>query len=87
MIFPASGRLMSARGGVSSVPGFSEVAAGGEESAVTDQGPPAAARSFSGQTAWARNMQTPLRTFLRTETGGAAVLLANGAGRVDLGEH
>jgi hypothetical protein len=54
---------------------------------VTDQGPPAAARSFSGQTAWARNMQTPLRTFLRTETGGAAVLLANGAGRVDLGEH
>jgi Na+/H+ antiporter NhaA len=43
---------------------------------VTDQGPPAAARSFSGRTAWARNMQTPLRTFLRTETGGAAVLLA-----------
>ena len=43
---------------------------------MTDQGPPAAARSFSGRTAWARNMQTPLRTFLRTETGGAAVLLA-----------
>ena len=31
---------------------------------------------FSGRTAWARNMQTPLRDFLRTETGGAAVLLA-----------
>jgi Na+/H+ antiporter NhaA len=43
---------------------------------VPDQGPPAAARYFSGRTAWARNMQTPLRTFLRTETGGAAVLLA-----------
>jgi Na+/H+ antiporter NhaA len=43
---------------------------------VPDQGPSAAARSFSGRTAWARNMQTPLRTFLRTETGGAAVLLA-----------
>jgi Na+/H+ antiporter NhaA len=43
---------------------------------VPDQGPPAAAGSFSGRTAWARNMQTPLRTFLRTETGGAAVLLA-----------
>jgi Na+/H+ antiporter NhaA len=33
------------------------------------------AARFSGRTAWARNLQTPLRTFLRTETGGAAVLL------------
>ena len=32
--------------------------------------------SFSGRTAWTRNIQTPLREFLRTETGGAAVLLA-----------
>jgi Na+/H+ antiporter NhaA len=32
--------------------------------------------AFSGRTAWARNLQTPLREFLRTETGGAAVLLA-----------
>jgi Na+/H+ antiporter NhaA len=31
--------------------------------------------AFSGRTAWARSMQTPLREFLRTETGGAAVLL------------
>jgi Na+/H+ antiporter NhaA len=31
---------------------------------------------FSGRTAWARNLETPLREFLRTETGGAAVLLA-----------
>ncbi len=31
---------------------------------------------FSGRTAWARSLQTPLREFLRTETGGAAVLLA-----------
>jgi Na+/H+ antiporter NhaA len=30
---------------------------------------------FSGRTAWARNLETPLREFLRTETGGAAVLL------------
>jgi Na+/H+ antiporter NhaA len=36
---------------------------------------PQAAR-FSGRTAWARNLETPLREFLRTETGGAAVLLA-----------
>jgi Na+/H+ antiporter NhaA len=32
--------------------------------------------AFSGTTAWARSAQTPLREFLRTETGGAAVLLA-----------
>ncbi len=31
---------------------------------------------FSGRTAWARSLQTPLRRFLRTETGSAAVLLA-----------
>ncbi|HEX2824537.1 MAG TPA: Na+/H+ antiporter NhaA [Streptosporangiaceae bacterium] len=29
---------------------------------------------FSGRTAWARHMETPLRTFLRTETGSASVL-------------
>src|SRR5947208_9135479 len=32
--------------------------------------------SFSGRTAWARSLETPLREFLRTETGSAAVLLA-----------
>ena len=31
---------------------------------------------FTGRTAWARNLETPLRQFLRTETGSAAVLLA-----------
>jgi Na+/H+ antiporter NhaA len=35
----------------------------------------AAATPFSGRTAWARNLETPLREYLRTETGGAAVLL------------
>jgi Na+/H+ antiporter NhaA len=39
----------------------------------------AQASRFSGRTAWARNLQTPLREFLRTETGGAAVLLAAAA--------
>jgi Na+/H+ antiporter NhaA len=34
------------------------------------------AAPFSGHTAWTRNLQTPLRAFLRTETGSAAVLLA-----------
>jgi Na+/H+ antiporter NhaA len=33
-------------------------------------------RPFSGTTAWARSIQTPLRSFLNTETGSAAVLLA-----------
>jgi Na+/H+ antiporter NhaA len=31
---------------------------------------------FSGKTAWARNLEAPLRDFLRTETGSAAILLA-----------
>jgi Na+/H+ antiporter NhaA len=34
------------------------------------------ATSFTGRTAWARNLEAPLREFLRTETGSAAVLLA-----------
>ena len=32
--------------------------------------------STISQTAWSRSLATPLRSFLRTETGGAAVLLA-----------
>jgi Na+/H+ antiporter NhaA len=34
------------------------------------------ATPFTGRTAWTRNLQSPLRAFLRTETGSAAVLLA-----------
>jgi Na+/H+ antiporter NhaA len=45
-------------------------------SATSSSGAPATRASFSGRTAWARSLQTPLREFLRTETGGAAVLLA-----------
>jgi Na+/H+ antiporter NhaA len=41
---------------------------------MTDTQP--ATPPLSGRTAWARNLQTPLRVFLRTETGSAAVLLA-----------
>lgn len=36
----------------------------------------AASSSFSGVSAWTRNLETPLRRFLRTETGSASVLLA-----------
>ncbi|HYZ79648.1 MAG TPA: Na+/H+ antiporter NhaA [Solirubrobacteraceae bacterium] len=32
-------------------------------------------RPFAGRTAWARNLEAPLRDFLRTETGSAAILL------------
>jgi Na+/H+ antiporter NhaA len=47
---------------------------------LTDNGAAAAplAREspFTGRTAWVRNLESPLRGFLRTETGSAAVLLA-----------
>ena len=36
----------------------------------------ARATSYSGRTAWARNLATPVRDFLSTETGSAIVLLA-----------
>jgi Na+/H+ antiporter NhaA len=35
----------------------------------------ASATPFSGRTAWTRNLQTPLRAYLNTETGSAAILL------------
>jgi Na+/H+ antiporter NhaA len=38
--------------------------------------PATAEGPFSRRTAWVRNVPTPLREFLRTETGGAAILLA-----------
>ncbi|MGO8727597.1 MAG: Na+/H+ antiporter NhaA [Streptosporangiaceae bacterium] len=38
--------------------------------------PGAPASQFSLRTAWARSLETPLRQFLRTETGSSAVLLA-----------
>src|SRR5512143_3462862 len=43
---------------------------------VSDQATELRSAPFSGRTAWARNLETPLRSFLRTETGSAAVLLA-----------
>ncbi|MGH3070286.1 MAG: Na+/H+ antiporter NhaA, partial [Streptosporangiaceae bacterium] len=43
---------------------------------MPDDGQLPVAQPFSGRTAWARNVQTPLRRFLRTETGSAAVLLS-----------
>ncbi len=36
----------------------------------------AAPVGYTGRTAWARNMAAPVRDFLQTETGGAAVMLA-----------
>jgi Na+/H+ antiporter NhaA len=43
---------------------------------MSEERPPPAAGAFSGRTAWARGLQTPLRVFLSTETGSAIVLLA-----------
>jgi hypothetical protein len=55
---------MSAEGGAK--PAGSD---GSEGSASAQVGPP------TGRTAWARNLAAPVRDFLKTETGGAAVLL------------
>src|ERR1700730_3560954 len=33
------------------------------------------ATTYAGRTAWARNLAAPVRSFLSTETGGAAVML------------
>ncbi len=43
---------------------------------MTDHRPSPSAGPLAGHTAWARSFQTPLRMFLRTETGSAAVLVA-----------
>src|SRR6266699_413394 len=45
-----------------------------ENRGVTESG--VSASQFSLRTVWARRLETPLRRFLRTETGSAAVLLA-----------
>ena len=44
--------------------------------AETDVSATPSGAPFSGRTAWTRNLQTPLRSYLSTETGSAAVLLA-----------
>jgi Na+/H+ antiporter NhaA len=46
----------------------------GENPGVTDSG--SSASPFSLHTVWGRSRQTPLRQFLRTETGSSVVLLA-----------
>src|SRR6266487_4340360 len=45
-------------------------------SQASDEDRPGEQAAYSGRTAWVRNLETPLRSFLRTETGSAAVLLA-----------
>src|SRR5215831_19399498 len=66
---PARGPGEPAQGGRDTVQGERGTA----RAALTQPGPDAAA---TGRTAWGRHLQTPLRQFLRTETGSAAVLLA-----------
>src|SRR5215472_9700544 len=61
--------------GPGSRPGADNRERGGRENhGVTE--PNAAALPFSLRTVWAEHLETPLRRFLRTETGSAAVLLA-----------
>ena len=42
---------------------------------LTAPAPAAAAVPFEGRTAWIRSLEAPVREFLRTETGGSAVLV------------
>jgi Na+/H+ antiporter NhaA len=49
-------------------------AAAAEENAEGTEAAEDTAGPFSQKTAWVRRMETPLRTFLRTETGSAAIL-------------
>ncbi len=55
--------------------GAAEMAvAADEDAAEAEDAEGAGGGPFSGKTAWARRMETPLRMFLRTETGSASVL-------------
>jgi Na+/H+ antiporter NhaA len=47
---------------------------GASSSGESSSGASSSGSLFSGRTAWGRYNQTPLRTFLRTETGSASVL-------------
>jgi Na+/H+ antiporter NhaA len=49
-------------------------AAAAEENAEGTEAVEDTAGPFSGKTAWVRRMETPLRSFVRTETGSAAIL-------------
>src|SRR2546421_2728611 len=42
---------------------------------MSAQAEPTQPASFTGRTAWARNLAAPVREFLKTETGSAVVLL------------
>ena len=57
-------------------PGTDEDVPATAEPDAVDTGTSGIAARFSGKTAWARNLEAPLRDFLRTETGSAAFLLA-----------
>ncbi len=73
---PVRGPEEPVRGSGDLAPGSGEPARGeGDvaQAALAQPGPDAAT---AGRTAWGRHLQTPLRQFLRTETGSAAVLLA-----------
>ena len=56
--------------------GIDPADAPGGEDAVAPSGAGRLAGTLSDRTAWARNLEAPLRDFLHTETGSAAALLA-----------
>src|SRR6266480_1312841 len=72
---PVRGSEEPVRGPAEAAPRSAEPARGEGDvarAALAQRGPDA---TTAGRTAWGRHLQTPLRQFLRTETGSAAVLL------------
>src|SRR5690348_7519821 len=55
---------------------MAQAAAEGAEASEGAEVTEDSAGPFVGKTAWVRRMETPLRSFLRTETGSASVLAA-----------
>jgi Na+/H+ antiporter NhaA len=53
-----------------------DMAAAAAAAAAAEEVPEDTTGPFAQKTAWVRRMETPLRTFLRTETGSASVLAA-----------
>ena len=57
------------------------------EASTAGRGGRDSAAPLSGKTAWARNLEAPLRDFLRTQSGSAAILLAGADRRAGVGQR
>ncbi len=69
----ADARAVAAAGTAADAGTVTDAGTAADAGAAPEEEPPETG-PFSGRTAWARHMETPLRIFLRTETGSASVL-------------